>query len=261
MPLSLQTPLAGCSNLRVVTDTIPEHLLFVYEYFTGDLFDLVGEEGVSLAAKKTILRDGFTGLAALHENRILNGDIKPNNIFVDYEISDGVVHVKRTQIGDLEMGSDLPPGLNVRGALLGNPMWRSPESRAAARINLPSDVFSYGLVCIFTVLRQIIFRIDKEGLSGAERERIIVKRLLSYFGDGPGLVGFLGYLDDESARWRDLVLAVAEEFNPDDARQPFAMWNDVDELFRDLIVKMTNLDPTQRITAKEALQHPWFQDV
>ncbi|WEW61819.1 hypothetical protein PRK78_007315 [Emydomyces testavorans] len=243
--LNLQTPLAGCSNLRVVMDIIPEHLLFVYNYFTGDLFDFVAAEGVSLAAKRKVLRD----------------DIKPNIIFVDYEISDGIVHVKRTQLGDLEMGSDLPPGLNVRGAQLGNPMWRSPESHAAARINLPSDVFSYGIVCIFTVLRQIIFRIDKEGLSGAERERIIVKRLLSYFGDGSGLVGFLGHLDDESARWRDLLLAVAEEFNADDARQPFSMWDDVDETFRDIIVKMTNLDPAQRITAKEALEHPWFQYV
>lgn len=59
---------------------------------------------------------------------------------------DGAIEIKRAQIGDLEMGSMIPPGLNVRGALLGNPMWRSPESHAAARINLPSDIFSYSLV-------------------------------------------------------------------------------------------------------------------
>jgi hypothetical protein len=62
------------------------------------------------------------------------------------EKPDGAIEVKRVQIGDLEMGSVIPPGLNVRGARLGNPMWRSPEAHAAGRINLPSDIFSFGLV-------------------------------------------------------------------------------------------------------------------
>lgn len=44
------------------------------------------------------------------------------------------------------MGSIVPEGKNVRGARLGNPIWRSPESHAAARQNLPSDVFAFGLV-------------------------------------------------------------------------------------------------------------------
>lgn len=84
-------------------------------------------------------------------------DIKPNNILVDYaEKPDGTIDVKRVQLGDLEMGSIVPEGLNVRGARLGNPMWRSPESYAAARQNLPSDMFSFGLVvsCSFCLLMQ-----------------------------------------------------------------------------------------------------------
>lgn len=74
-------------------------------------------------------------------------DIKPNNIFVDYDESpSGAIEVKAVQIGDLEMGCAIPPDLNVRGARLGNPMWRSPEAHAAGRMNLPSDIFSFGLV-------------------------------------------------------------------------------------------------------------------
>jgi hypothetical protein len=44
------------------------------------------------------------------------------------------------------MGCAIPPDLNVRGVRLGNPMWRSPEAHAAGRMNLPSDIFSFGLV-------------------------------------------------------------------------------------------------------------------
>ena len=77
----------------------------------------------------------------------LSRDIKPNNVFVDYnENPAGAIAVKQVQIGDLEMGSVIPPCLNVRGARLGNLMWRSPEAHAASHINLPSDMFSFGLV-------------------------------------------------------------------------------------------------------------------
>ena len=165
--LNMQTPLRDCPNLRVVIDTVPEHLLFVYNYCTDHLLKLAEKENLSDATKKRILRDALVGLADLHEHNILHGgkqsrshcrnltgadsfllqDIKPDNIFVDYdEKPDGAIEVKRVQVGDLEMGSMIPPGLNVRGARLGNPMWRSPEAHAAARINLPSDIFSFGLV-------------------------------------------------------------------------------------------------------------------
>lgn len=71
--LDMQTPLAGCLNLRVVTDTIPEHLLFVYDYFTHDLLELAQRPKLSDAAKKTILRNVLVGLADLHERNILHG--------------------------------------------------------------------------------------------------------------------------------------------------------------------------------------------
>ncbi|EGE82493.1 serine/threonine protein kinase [Blastomyces dermatitidis ATCC 18188] len=260
--LDLQTPLASCPNLRVVMDTIPEHLLFVYNYFTDDLLELAKKENLSDTERKRILRATLAGLADLHDQSILHGDIKPNNVFVDYdENPDGSIRVNQVQIGDLEMGSMVPPGLNVRGARLGNPMWRSPESHAAARINRPSDIFSFGLVCIYTMLQKIIFRIDSEGLTEEEKERLVARRLLSHFGDSPGLVGLVEHLDYDAASWRDLVLDVIKEFSPKNPRKPFSMWEDVDECFRDLITKMTSLDPTRRITAREALEHPWFQDV
>lgn len=111
------------------------------------------------------------------------------------------------------------------------------------------------------MLQKIIFRIDSEELSGGEKERLIVKLLLSHFGDSSGLVGFVEHLDYDAAPWRDLVLAVTKEFSPENPRKPFSMWENVDECFRDLIMKMMSLDPARRITARKALEHPWFQNV
>lgn len=38
--LDLQTPFRDHPNVRVVIDTVPEHLLFVYNYCTGHLPEL-----------------------------------------------------------------------------------------------------------------------------------------------------------------------------------------------------------------------------
>jgi serine/threonine protein kinase len=43
-------------------------------------------------------------------------------------------------------------------------------------------------------------------------------------------------------------------------RAPFSRWHPVDPQFQDLVGKMTCLDPLRRITAREALQHPWFSE-
>lgn len=76
-------------------------------------------------------------------------DIEPDNVFVDCaENPDGTVRAQRVQIGDFEIGSIIPSGLDVRGARLGRQsnVAKPPESHAAARINLPSDIFPFGLV-------------------------------------------------------------------------------------------------------------------
>lgn len=71
--LNMQTPLRGCPNLRVVIDTVPEHLLFVYNYCTDDLLKLAEKENLSGATRKKILREALVRLECLHEQKILHG--------------------------------------------------------------------------------------------------------------------------------------------------------------------------------------------
>jgi serine/threonine protein kinase len=63
--------------------------------------------------------------------------------------------------------------------------------------------------------------------------------------------------------WIEIFHVVRSSFSAEYPREPFALWQDeiIDEDFRDLIVKMANLDPGKRITAREALEHKWFMDV
>ena len=70
--LKLQRPLAKYPNLRVVVDTVPQHLLFIYPYMTNDLLDLARKENVQVDTRKEILGKALTGLADLHERNIFH---------------------------------------------------------------------------------------------------------------------------------------------------------------------------------------------
>lgn len=71
--LNMQMSLRDCPNLRVAIDTVPEHLLFVYNHCAGHLLALTKKHILSDKAKKRILRDALIGLADLHEQNILHG--------------------------------------------------------------------------------------------------------------------------------------------------------------------------------------------
>ncbi|OKL60635.1 hypothetical protein UA08_04166 [Talaromyces atroroseus] len=178
----MQQSLAHCPNLRVVNDTIPEHLLFVYEYLASDLLQFAVKDNLSDIARRRILRGALPGLAHLHANNI------------------------------------------------------------------------------FTMLRKIIFQVDDQD---AISEEIIARRMISHIADGPGLVGFVQtHLEEDSQQFRQLMLDVVQEFitagNP---RRPFSMWDNADEDFHEVVTRTTNLDPSRRITAEEAMEHPWFKNV
>ena len=51
-----------------------------------------------------------------------------------------------SQLTDLEGAVHVPPSRNIRGAMVGNYMWRSPEAHARGAVNRPSDMFSFGVV-------------------------------------------------------------------------------------------------------------------
>jgi serine/threonine protein kinase len=106
----------------------------------------------------------------------------------------------------------------------------------------------------------VVLAVDEEEVpEGIEVLDIVLERQLSYFSDWEGVEGLIRYLGDSP--WAQLIAMVAADFNADNPRRPFELWQDLDPDFKDLVVRMTNVDPTRRLTAKEALEHKWFADV
>jgi serine/threonine protein kinase len=177
---------------------------------------------------------------------------------VDYEeTADQEVHVRSVQIADLEDAVLLSPNEAIAGCLSGNQILRSPEAWARAKQGTASDVYSFAIVAIYVMLKQMVFlpTEDAEKSANDESWRAILHNHISYFADNDGFRGLLNHIGEKSEHFERLR-AIAREVTP---RKPFALWHPMDPEFRDLILKMTNLDPENRITAREALERPWFR--
>ena len=115
------------------------------------------------------------------------------------------------------------------------------------------------LEMIYVMVNEMIFRVGESELNSADSWRHILYRHISYFADEDSLNGLLEHIGEENLFYeRSIVLA--NSLGPGNPRQPFQRWGYVEPELRDLVGKMTNLDPTKRITAREALQHRWFSE-
>jgi serine/threonine protein kinase len=90
---------------------------------------------------------------------------------------------------------------------------------------------------------------------------MILRRHVSYFlNDIDDFHGFIEYHGGENDPFVNRFGGLLMSFSAEDKREPSTVWQPVDAQFKDLICRMTCLDPRRRITAREALQHPWFSD-
>ncbi|KAH1355141.1 hypothetical protein KXV22_003394 [Aspergillus fumigatus] len=192
-------------------------------------------------------------------------DIKPDNIMVECQPSGKNTTVERVQIIDLENAAYLPKGRCIKGMLAGNDNWRSPEAHFEGELNKPTDIFSFGVVCIYAMLGRVIFGPDedfrKHQTQGALPALIRLQRQVSYFGDSEGINGLLKHITDDEISCQVLRMLWDGRSDEHIPNKPFCKWPEiVDPIFKDLIQQLTNLDPTKRITACQALEHPWFRD-
>jgi serine/threonine protein kinase len=122
------------------------------------------------------------------------------------------------------------------------------------------------LQCIYALLGRVIFSPDddfeKHLAQGALPALIRLQRQVSYLGDREGVNGLLKHIADDDTISKILQMLWDERSEEYIPYKPFLEWPDAgDAVFKDLTRGLTNLDPTKRFTARQALEHPWFADI
>ncbi|KAL9023222.1 MAG: hypothetical protein Q9196_007330 [Gyalolechia fulgens] len=259
----LRHEFGNSSRIRTHIDEIEGDSVLVYEYFDDNLLSLVSNNAdLPVEARKFILRELGLGLNDLHAKNWIHLDLKPNNVMLDWSRDrTGQFRIERVALGDLDCALKLA-GEKLLDHRIGNVMWRSPEGQTGKGVGKPSEVFSFGLVCLYTITGAETLHPDFEHLKaeGVEPEQVILYKLLSMF--GPVAFELIAHIQDEY--WGELLTGLSEVAAEEDPIVRFAQWEET--VFPNLnleskrmILRMTNLDPKKRATMEQIMEDPWWK--
>ncbi|EAL85893.1 negative regulator of the PHO system [Aspergillus fumigatus] len=215
-------------------------LMLVFEYMDKDLkkyMDTRGDRGqLDHATIKSFMHQLLKGIAFCHENRVLHRDLKPQNLLINKK--------GQLKLGDFGLARAFGIPVNTFSNEVVTLWYRAPDVLLGSRTyNTSIDIWSAG--CIMAELYtgrplfpgttnedqlQKIFR-----LMGTPSER-----------SWPGISQLPEYKPNFHVyATQDLGLILPQ----------------IDPLGLDLLNRMLQLRPEMRISAADALQHPWFHDL
>ncbi|HEY8086912.1 MAG TPA: protein kinase [Polyangiaceae bacterium] len=130
------------------TGTADGHPFLVMEYLTGeDLARVLRRRGPLPAAEAVdLLLQACEAIADAHNLGIVHRDLKPANLFVTTS-SDGAPFVKVLDFGIARSLSPGDPSVTATAAVVGSPLYMSPEQLASSRtVDARADVWSLGVI-------------------------------------------------------------------------------------------------------------------
>ncbi|PSR76130.1 kinase-like domain-containing protein [Coniella lustricola] len=142
-------------------------------------------------------------------------------------------------LGDFNLALKLVDQQPLRAPqAVGNAIWRSPEGQSGKGIAKPSDIFSFGLVCIYSLGGGPILILDNEIIQGLKDNGMpdVLYKSASEITDAEAV-------DDPDARFERWSRDIAPHLDSDAKK---------------MILQMVNLDPLKRATIQEILHSSWW---
>lgn len=278
--MALCSELSHPNVVQLVEIILEDKCIFmVFEYTEHDLLQIIHHHSqpqrhaIPAPMVKSILFQLLNGLLYLHSNWVLHRDLKPANILVT---SNGAI-----RIGDLGLARLFYKPLNslFSGDKVVVTIWyRAPELLLGSRHYTPAiDLWAVG--CIFAELLSLrpIFKGEEAKMDSKKTvpfQRNQMMKIIEILGlprkeTWPGLVSMPEYPQLQS-----LALSRgAGNFN-----KPSGLESWYQNCLKnggygpnspvgtpgadgfDLLSRLLEYDPTKRITAKEALEHPYFKN-
>lgn len=214
-------------------------LTLVFEFLDQDLkrfMDACGENGIQAETTKSFLYQLLRGIAYCHEHRVLHRDLKPQNLLIN-------------MTGELKLadfGLARAFGIPVRNYTheVVTLWYRAPDVLLGSRKYSTSvDIWSVG--CIFA-------------------EMVNARPLFPGTNDADQLTKIFKVLGTPSpATWPEMTQLpeYKDNFPVYPGLSLKKIVKKLDAAGLDLLQRMLEYDPTKRISAEAALQHPYFRDL
>ncbi|KFG83333.1 negative regulator of the PHO system [Metarhizium anisopliae] len=229
-------------NIVALHDVIhtENKLMLVFEYMDGDLkryMDMHGERGaLKPATIKSFMYQLLKGIDFCHQNRVLHRDLKPQNLLIN---SKGLL-----KLGDFGLARAFGIPVNTFSNEVVTLWYRAPDVLLGSRTyNTSIDIWSAGCIMAEMYTGRPLF-------PGTTNEDQIV-RIFRIMGTPtertwPGIAQFPDYKP------------TFQMYATQDLRN---ILQAIDPVGIDLLQRMLQLRPELRISAHDALQHPWFNDL
>lgn len=215
-------------------------LYLIFEYVEQDLKKALDKRGGAFTgmALKRLAYQLLDGLYFCHRHRIVHRDLKPANILLT---ADGVL-----KIADFGLARAFQVPMHTYTHEVVTLWYRAPEVLLGEKhYSLAVDIWSVGCILAELARGRVLFRGDSE-----IGQLFEVFQVLGTPGEMNGLwpgVSKLPDYRDVFPKWQGQSLASVLPM--------------VDAEGIDLIASMLRYNPAERISAKEALRHPWFNDL
>lgn len=224
-----------------------ERLYLVFEFCEKSLLDVMNSynPGMPISLIKSVTYQILQAIRFMHEKQFIHRDIKPENILL--------THTNRVKICDFGFCRVV----NKRGEVLTDYVatrwYRSPELLLHPRYDKSVDLWALGCVIAEMITNEPLFpgdnMLDQLSLiyNKLGKLPVIYKELLSGNRETSS-INFTAYLRHPN------------NYDKDYLKHKYLLISQSPELV-DLLEKMLDLDYTSRITAEEALRHPFFHDL
>jgi len=217
-------------------------LTLVFEYLDQDLknyLDACGDKGIDEYTIKSFLYQLLQGIAHCHKNHILHRDLKPQNLLINME-----GELKLADFG-LARGFGIPVKKFTHEVVT---LWYRPPDVLLGSTNYSTPVDIWGIGCIFAEM--VTGRPLFCGTSDSDQLLKIFKVLgTPTLQEWPEIVKLPNYKSDfPQYKSTKLKLAVPK-------------LERLDKKGQDLLLALLQCNPKKRITAEQAMRHPFFDDL
>ncbi|WEW58817.1 negative regulator of the PHO system [Emydomyces testavorans] len=212
-------------------------LMLVFEYMDRDLkkyMDLRGDRGqLDYPTIVSFMQQLLRGIAFCHENRVLHRDLKPQNLLINNK--------GQLKLADFGLARAFGIPVNTFSNEVVTLWYRAPDVLLGSRTyNTSIDIWSAGCIMAEMYTGRPLF----PGTTNEDQLQKIF-RLMGTPSERswPGISQFPEYKSNFHVyATQDLRLILPQ----------------IDQLGLDLLSRMLQLRPEMRISAAEALRHPWF---
>ncbi|OJI86940.1 hypothetical protein ASPTUDRAFT_502870 [Aspergillus tubingensis CBS 134.48] len=225
-------------NILTLHDVInvEDKLVLVFEYMDQDLKRYIDTQSSPLdnATAKSFVYQLLCGVSFCHENGILHRDLKPENLLLN---QDG-----RLKLADFGLGRAFGIPISTFSIDVVTLWYRPPDVLLGSRTyNTSIDIWSVGCIMAEMYTGSALFA----GTTNAEQ----LLKIFDIMGTPteftwPGVSQLPEYRNDFPPRSPQSLQQIIPSLDP---------------VGVDLLERMLQLRPEARISATEALNHPWFQ--